>query len=276
MNLHKARKILDVPEDFTPDHLKRNYRKLAKEYHPDKNPNGSSRFIEINEAYEYLLNNDNPPEFEQLFDFDFLNINILKNFFKPTQFSFKKNKEVKTITISPSEYFTGTVKELQVQSDCPCELRICMNCAGGGYCLNGLALEVCMECLGNGGVKKCKCSKQKSINVTIPPNLNLNVNLVTEDGVFKIKIDDNHYTFINNKLYYIFDITLKESLTGFTKTFNDPFSKEHTIRVKNTIVKQNDGYSIKFDKHCLILLFNIVYPKRLSKITLEKLREAEF
>jgi molecular chaperone DnaJ len=48
--------VLDVPRDASKDDMKKAYRRLAREYHPDVNndPNASERFKEINEAYEIL------------------------------------------------------------------------------------------------------------------------------------------------------------------------------------------------------------------------------
>lgn len=49
--------ILGVPRDATPEDIKRAYRRLAKQYHPDVNkddPNANEKFKEINEAYEVL------------------------------------------------------------------------------------------------------------------------------------------------------------------------------------------------------------------------------
>ena len=45
----------------------------------------------------------------------------------------------------------------------------------------------------------------------------------------------------------------------------------------NTIIKQNDGYSIKIcGKYNLILLFNVIYPKKLSKEVIQELKKLNF
>jgi molecular chaperone DnaJ len=48
--------ILGVPKDATADDIKRAYRKLARQYHPDVNPDpaAAERFKDINAAYEVL------------------------------------------------------------------------------------------------------------------------------------------------------------------------------------------------------------------------------
>jgi molecular chaperone DnaJ len=48
--------ILGVPRDATADDIKRAYRKLARQFHPDVNPDptASEKFKEINAAYEVL------------------------------------------------------------------------------------------------------------------------------------------------------------------------------------------------------------------------------
>lgn len=50
--------ILGIPPTSSMDEIKTAYRRLAKQYHPDKNkdPDSSHKFIEITEAYQKLTN----------------------------------------------------------------------------------------------------------------------------------------------------------------------------------------------------------------------------
>lgn len=54
-------KILNVKKSATTNEIKKAYRKLAKELHPDKNkndPNASQKFSDLSSAYEVLSDED--------------------------------------------------------------------------------------------------------------------------------------------------------------------------------------------------------------------------
>lgn len=62
--------ILGVDEDASEDEIKKAYRKKAKKYHPDMNPDldkeeAEERFKEVTEAYEVLSNPDKRAQYDQ-------------------------------------------------------------------------------------------------------------------------------------------------------------------------------------------------------------------
>lgn len=59
-------KILGVSKNATTEEIKRAYRKLAHQYHPDKNHDSSGeRFKEINEAYQVLSDPQKKAHYDQ-------------------------------------------------------------------------------------------------------------------------------------------------------------------------------------------------------------------
>lgn len=62
--------VLGVKNDATPEEIKKEFRSLARKYHPDLNPNDKTseeKFKQINEAYDILSDEKK----RQIYDFDF-------------------------------------------------------------------------------------------------------------------------------------------------------------------------------------------------------------
>ena len=62
-------KILGVSKTASQDEIKKAYRKLARKYHPDKNPGDKTaeeKFKEISEAYEVLGNPENRKKYDEV------------------------------------------------------------------------------------------------------------------------------------------------------------------------------------------------------------------
>src|SRR5256884_6287560 len=61
--------ILGVAGPATTDEVKKAFRRLAKQYHPDRNPNkpqAADRFKEINEAHDVLSDPEKRKRYDQL------------------------------------------------------------------------------------------------------------------------------------------------------------------------------------------------------------------
>lgn len=60
--------VLGVPRGASADEIKRAYRKLAKEHHPDRNPNNAAaeaKFKEVQQAYDVLGDSDKRAQYDQ-------------------------------------------------------------------------------------------------------------------------------------------------------------------------------------------------------------------
>ncbi len=170
--------VLGLSRDCTLTDIKREYRKLARKYHPDLNngdPKAEEKFKEISEAYAVLSNEDKRRQYDQfgfsrsLFeDFDFGSVfsefgfgDIFDRFFGAgfgSPFSTRQRSRRKErgsdisvgMKISFKESAYGVKKEIEYNADDICEV-----CRGKGSAADD-GIITCRECSGTGKVRTAR------------------------------------------------------------------------------------------------------------------------
>ena len=167
--------LLNVSRDANPETLKRAYRRLARQYHPDvnKEPEAEERFKQIGQAYEVLSDPEKRARYDQFGEAgvsgaaggmpDMGDIggfaDLFENFFGgaptgrgsrrrqgPTQGEHLRLPQ--PLTISFREAIFGTTREVQIR-----HREICATCSGSGL-KPGSRLSVCQTCGGQGQIRR--------------------------------------------------------------------------------------------------------------------------
>lgn len=168
--------VLGVNKESSADEIKKAYRKLAKQYHPDMNPGNSEaeiKFKEVNEAYDVLSDSDKKAKYDAyghaafdpaaggagggfggfggFGDFDFGD--IFSSFFGGSGSSSRRNAPVRgddinvRITLTFEEAVFGVKKEISYN-----RIQKCSDCGGSGA-EKGTSAKTCSACGGSGQVR---------------------------------------------------------------------------------------------------------------------------
>ena len=175
--------VLGVSRSASEDEIKKAYRKLAKQYHPDLNPGNAEaeqKFKEVNEAYEVLSDASKKARYDQFgfagvdpnygagagggggfggfTDFDFGDLgDIFGSFFgggfggstRSSRNGPQRGESIRVgVTVSFEEAAFGCEKEVTVD-----RVDQCPTCKGSG-CESGTTPEVCPQCGGTGTVQQ--------------------------------------------------------------------------------------------------------------------------
>ncbi len=165
--------VLGVPRNASDEQIKKAFRKLAFQYHPDHNreDGAEEKFKEINEAYEVLSNSDKRNHYDRFghtgtsdwfsdfggFGFGGLG-DIFDAFFggattQSRQRAPQKGADLQTrLSLTFEEAVFGTVKECEV-----IRLELCSSCHGIGS-RPGTNRQKCPNCGGSGQVRRTQQS----------------------------------------------------------------------------------------------------------------------
>jgi len=229
--------ILGVGEEATQDDIKKSYRKLSKQYHPDVNPEGEEKFKDISEAYdnigepkkreEYDIRRKNP--FSHMGSGGFDIHSMFEQMMGQQRRQPKAPDKIVEVVLTPVESFFGVKKDIEFESfeKCdPCngsggERNTCNVCNGSGVVIQVLGTGLfrqqiqmtCGQCKGHGFTISIKCTtcnatgtnkKNQKYNVTIPKNI--------DDGDFlRLKEKGDYHPNIRLKGDVILKVTMNNS-----------------------------------------------------------------
>ena len=178
--------LLEVPRDVAPDELKKAYRRLARQHHPDTNPDdptAEAKFKEISEAYAVLSDTDARNRYDRFgaeglrggqggdpFNFDLSD--IFENFFGGNPFGGGRSSgpagaprgqdQELVLDIDFEEAVFGVDQTVELRTAVSCD-----SCEGSGAAPNTL-VRTCSTCGGAGQVRQVRQSLLGQMMTTAP------------------------------------------------------------------------------------------------------------
>jgi len=194
--------ILGVSKESSADEIKKAYRKLSKQFHPDVNPEGAERFKEIAEAYDTLSSPDKKQRYDNpvsnMFGGGSMDIeDILRGMgFNRNPFGGQRRpsapEKIITLDVTPIDSYKGTTQQINYKREVACNTCAgnggdrtgCGTCGGVGYRMRQMGQtpfqqiiqETCSSCMGKGYTITNACvtcsgrgtqGEFKSMNITL-------------------------------------------------------------------------------------------------------------
>lgn len=299
MNLQEAYSILELSRDATPEDAKKQYKKLAKELHPDvnKDPGAEDRFKKINEAYKIVSTGESTDRAPPQNSWDgFFNNNVDRQI---------TMLHLHTI-ISFYDSVVGTKQDLKYKRETKCATcggqgislvnNGCDKCGGKGKVMiqNGhsIMIKTCEKCQGKVNTKSCSpCSgagvmqSDVSVSVIIPPGVQ-NENTLRLSGMgnfigsfgpidqyadvyLHIKVTPEEGLSVENQdVVSSINLSLLEALTGCDKNIKTIMgNKNITIKPKSRHKEEIQLPNLGVNKKgCQRVILNINYPDNVDKL----------
>lgn len=292
--------ILNVPENSTKEEIKKSFRKLSLQHHPDKGGN-HDEFTKINEAFSVLYDDVKRQEYDFKRKYGSnMNMNFGNNgrMFPEDIFNMFFNNEGNNFFNHPNiganmgpniRIFRNGVPVNVMQKPSPIIKTINITLE---QTYNGMnyPLEIERWIKENDNTKRIET---ETIYIDITRGIDNNEiiiiegkgNIINENNKGDVKLFIkiiNETEFTRNGLDLIInkELTLKEALCGFSFVINHFNNKSFTITNNNTVIQPNNKKIIKDlgmvrnnIKGNIIINFSIIFPENISDKQREILRK---
>lgn len=282
--------ILNLDYNCTIEEIKKQYKRLALVYHPDKNDGNESRFKKITSAYHILSNAEKKTIYDS-------KVNLQQQFVsRPPNLRHPPKPTTVTVTLTNlDEFFDGCIKSYHYDRTVPCtpcngtgiddwmvNTVKCRDCQGQGTNTD-IPFLSCLTCQGKGvyvlNNKRCKVchgaqdfTVQQSNVVAVKPRTANKTRIEHTDSItvvvrhhFKTNAFWN-VRFEKDALHVTVDVTLLELICGFTKTVYLCDDMKYVLTTKRMFDIHQVVTRTHHTKGAVVFRFHLVYDTKSIKI----------